>query len=683
LVDRRARGGEETWYVHASGRIVGNERGAVSTQTEVDIGTDFVGYRIEEWIGRGGMGVVYRAYDLRLKRTVALKLVTPELASDDRFRQRFARESELAMSLEHPNVVPIHDAGDVDGRLYLAMRLVDGTDLRALLRAEGALEAARAIAICRQVAHALDAAHSKGLVHRDVKPSNVLLDENDHVYLADFGLTRRLDEQGVGTGEGRSVGTPAYLAPEQIEGGGLIDGRADVYSLGCLLFECLTGQEPFPRDSRLAVAWAHLEAEPPSASALDSELPSEIDDVIRKAMEKDPDDRYSTCSTLIAAAENALGLPQTRRHGRRALSIASAIVLIAVAATLLATVLTRADSSSSRSPLFAHPNTLVRIDPRANEVRAVVGVGASPQAVAAYGQSVWVYSHADGSVSEIDARTDTVLHTTVLSATPDHLSWRDGPVLAADAAGAWIVGVEARGEYRLTRILARHARTAADGAGKIEYALHHEPVAVVVGASAVWVLSRAPRDVVLRIDPLTGKTTTTTVLPTSFSSTGLGVGAGAVWVVASNRASATLFRIDARSGKLSGTRHLPPGATPPRVAVGTRRRRWVWIAVPRWGGTMYLVNPRTLEVDFRFDALSPDESRVASAFGSDWSLDSPAGAVVRFTRWGEPDGGMPVAEIPVTRVGPKYYGSSRPTSIAAGAGGIWVTVAEGFPTTQP
>ena len=149
------------------------------------------------------------------------------------------------MSLEHPNVVPIHDAGDIDGRLYLAMRYVEGTDLRALLRAEGALEPARALAICGQVANALDAAHAKGLVHRDVKPSNVLLDENEHVYLADFGLTRRLDEQGDPAGEGRSVGTPAYLAPEQIEGG-RIDGRTDVYSLGCLLYQCLTGVPPSP-----------------------------------------------------------------------------------------------------------------------------------------------------------------------------------------------------------------------------------------------------------------------------------------------------------------------------------------------------------------------------------------------------------------------------------------------------
>ena len=234
--------------------------------TELPTGTrtDFVGYRVEEAIGRGGMGVVYRAYDLRLKRPVALKLIVPELAPDQRFRERFAHETELAMSLEHPNVVPIYDAGDVDGRVYLAMRLVAGTDLAKLLRTQGALEPTRALAICRQVAGALDAAHAKGLVHRDVKPSNVLLDENEHVYLADFGLTRTLDEQGAQGTDSRSVGTPAYLAPEQIEGGS-VDRRADVYALGCVLFECLTGSSPFARGSRLETAWAHLEEEPPSA----------------------------------------------------------------------------------------------------------------------------------------------------------------------------------------------------------------------------------------------------------------------------------------------------------------------------------------------------------------------------------------------------------------------------------
>src|SRR5262245_29872866 len=191
---------------------------AMDVYPPVDIGTDFLGYRIEDVIGRGGMGVVYRAYDLRLKRPVALKLVAPSLATDERFRERFARESELVMSLEHPNVVPIYDAGDVDSRLYLAMRLVDGTDLGSLLRSEGALDPARAVTICSQIASALDAAHARGLVHRDVKPSNVLLDGSEHVYLADFGLTRRLDDLTSDPGSERSIGTPAYLAPEQLEG---------------------------------------------------------------------------------------------------------------------------------------------------------------------------------------------------------------------------------------------------------------------------------------------------------------------------------------------------------------------------------------------------------------------------------------------------------------------------------
>src|SRR5215471_260666 len=273
----------------------------------VEIGSDFLGYRIEELIGRGGMGVVYRAYDLRLKRTVALKLVAPSLAQDERFRERFGRESELVMSLEHPNVVPIYDAGEVDGRVYLAMRFVDGDDLGSLLRTEGALEPARAMAICTQIAAALDAAHARGLVHRDVKPSNVLLDSGEHVYLADFGLTRRLDDRIGDVGEDRSIGTPAYLAPEQLDGVA-VDGRADVYSLGCVLYECLTGERVFPRGSRLAEAWAHLEEEPPRASKGRVGLPQAVDAVIGRALAKEPGQRFATCGALVAAAQRALGL---------------------------------------------------------------------------------------------------------------------------------------------------------------------------------------------------------------------------------------------------------------------------------------------------------------------------------------------------------------------------------------
>ena len=411
----------------------------MSTQTEIRIGSEFVGYRIDELIGRGGMGVVYGAYDLRLKRTVALKLIAPELALDERFHARFARETELAMSLEHPNVVPIYDAGDVDGRFYLAMRLVEGADLGALLRAEGgALQPARALAICGQIANALDAAHAKGLVHRDVKPSNVLLDASEHVYLADFGLTRRLDEQSGPAGEGRSVGTPAYLAPEQIEGGS-VDGRADIYSLGCLLYECLTGETPFARGSRLAVAWAHLEEEPPSARARRPELPEAIDAVIRKAMAKEPQDRYTTCAALISEAEEALGLRRPPVLRRRQLGIIAAVATLLILAAALGAAVVIRNIGGARVFAPAAADTLVRIDPATYKVTAVVDVGPRPSAIAVGGHSVWVYNDAGPSVSEIDAATAAVRHTTRVDAAPSHPDVFTGPALAADTAGAWLV----------------------------------------------------------------------------------------------------------------------------------------------------------------------------------------------------------------------------------------------------
>jgi len=266
------------------------------------IGEELLGYRLAELVARGGMGVVYRAYDSRLKRSVALKLVAPELFEDEHFRQRFLAETELAASLEHPNVVPIYDAGEVDGQLYLAMRYVEGCDLKALLGQEHLLEPDRAIAICDQIAAALDAAHVRGLVHRDVKPSNVLLDAHEHVYLADFGLSRRLDEPGLPVGPGLSLGTPAYAAPEQIQGREDVDGRADVYSLGCVLYECLSGQVPFRRNSELATLFAHLEEEPPVLPGLEN--------VISTALAKDPAERYAMCAKLVDAARAALGLDE-------------------------------------------------------------------------------------------------------------------------------------------------------------------------------------------------------------------------------------------------------------------------------------------------------------------------------------------------------------------------------------
>ena len=273
------------------------------------VGTELAGYRIESMLGLGGMSVVYLAEDRRLKRRVALKLLTSRLAQDDSFRDRFLRESELAASIDHPNIIPVYEAGTAEGILFIAMRYVAGGDLRERLR-RGPMDPASAIGIVAQMAIALDAAHARGLVHRDVKPSNVLLDigarpdGSDHVYLADFGLTKRLtDETGSGT-DGRLMGTIDYIAPEQIAGGE-IDGRADVYSLGCVLYECVVGQPPFRhfrRDSDLAVLLAHLNAKPAGASTKQTSLPVALDAAIARALAKEPSERYADCQEFARAA---------------------------------------------------------------------------------------------------------------------------------------------------------------------------------------------------------------------------------------------------------------------------------------------------------------------------------------------------------------------------------------------
>jgi DNA-binding beta-propeller fold protein YncE len=626
----------------------------VSTQPQVEIGSEFLGYRIEEVIGQGGMGVVYRAYDLRLNRAVALKLVAPELALDDRFRDRFARESEVAMSLEHPNVVPIYDAGDIDGRLYLAMRHVEGTDLRALLRVEGPLEPARALAICGQVAAALDAAHARGLVHRDVKPSNVLLDQEEHVYLADFGLSRRLAQQDALAGEGRSVGTPAYLAPEQIEGK-LLDGRADLYSLGCLLHECLTGEAPFSRGSRLAIAWAHLEEEPPRASERNRNLPSAIDGVLRQAMAKSPEERYPTCTALIGEAEEALGIRDPRMLRRRRLAVVSAAAtLVVLAAALAVALITRSDAG--RAIPAVRENTVVRIDPTTNAVSDVIDVGSQPSAVAVAGRSVWVYNQYDHTVTEIDARTTEVRQTAAVSAAPVDLGLLTGPVLDADAGGAWLIGVDEAGRSLLTRVLT--------GGGVREYFLDQEPRAVAVGRGSVWVVVRGTRiDHVLRINAATGKITARTGFPVSSRVDSLDVGLGGVWAVSSS--SAVLYRIDPRSAAKTGHVDLGQRAGRPNARFG-----FIWVGVSDHRGGTLLVDPRTLVVAAPLSCCPLGEGyETATGYGSIWYFDHSTGTLVRW------DGQTKQIASSIPVAAPPVWGGPCLTSVAAGADGVWVTVA--------
>lgn len=272
--------------------------------TDLRAGTELGAYRLERVIGRGGMGVVYLAEHRHLRRRVALKLLDPELADDAEFRERFLRESRVAASLDHPSVVTVHDAGEADGHLYIAMQYLDGTDLAQMLREQGALEPARALAILGQVADALDTAHAAGVVHRDVKPGNVLIDER-RAYLTDFGLTRRISSDSALTRRGDFVGTVDYMSPEQIQGAAL-DGRADVYSLGCVLYHALAGSVPYPRASEVSVIYAHMQEPPPSVVSASGALPSALDAVVARALAKRRDHRYGTCGELIAAAEAAL-----------------------------------------------------------------------------------------------------------------------------------------------------------------------------------------------------------------------------------------------------------------------------------------------------------------------------------------------------------------------------------------
>ena len=295
------------------------------------IGTQLGGYRIVEPLGEGATSVVYRAEHVRLGRQAALKLLTPALGEAD-FRDRFLRESQLAASLDHPSIVPIYDAGEEGEVLYIAMACVDGVDLKTLLASEGRLPLRRALRILGQVGSALDAAHARGLVHRDVKPANVLVGDDDRAFLSDFGVAKQLGTNGT-TRTGSFVGTTEYSAPEQIEGRA-VDGRADIYALACVLHECLAGTPPFHRPSELAVLNAHLHAPPPKLTKAAPELPAALEPVVAKALSKSPLDRYATCGEFVAALRAAAAEP--RIHRRRLAVSLSILLLCALAGAAIA-----------------------------------------------------------------------------------------------------------------------------------------------------------------------------------------------------------------------------------------------------------------------------------------------------------------------------------------------------------
>jgi streptogramin lyase len=590
-------------------------------------GAQLAGYRLEEPVGRGGMGVVYRAHDVALERSVALKLLAPALAGDPAFRERFLVESRLAASLDHPNVVPIHDAGEADGQLYLAMRFVEGTDLKRLLHEEGSLPPARAIAICAKVASALDAAHARGLVHRDVKPSNVLIDEAEHAYLADFGLTKRLSEQAPGFDAGLSLGTPSYVAPEQIEGED-VDGRADQYSLACLLHECLTGKPPFERTSEVAVLFAHLEETPSPPEGLEGVLP--------KAMAKDPADRYDSCAAFVADARRTLGLEPKRVRWPLAIAGIGAAL---IGAALLAFFLSR--GSDPAAPLQA--GRLLRIDPASNSVASTATVGKGASAVATDGRRVWVASYDDGTLWQGDIRSGGMTKVAAFGrpyavtmhsgsayvaalgpgqfggniSTFDAVTGgRRGGVdlfacaLASGAGSLWAAGcpnaqeldTESSGDIRVkeTVVIPYHDPLVASNFREVLSG-------IAIGAGAIWVTGDPADRRLWRIDPATHRITATVEL--GFPPGGVAVGGGAVWIPDMLRDR--LARIDPRTNRIVAT--IPVGRGARGVTFG-EGSVWVANAIDH---TVARVDPQTNDLVATIP-LAASPQAVASGGGSLW-----------------------------------------------------------------
>jgi tRNA A-37 threonylcarbamoyl transferase component Bud32 len=570
----------------------------MAVATDRRVGTAFGGYRIEAVIGRGGMSVVYRAEHLQLKRKVALKVLSPDLAEDDRFRSRFLRESELAASLDHPNVVPIYDRGEVDGLLYIAMRYVDGTDLKTWLRREGVLTGDRALAIVAQVARALDAAHERGLIHRDVKPSNVLVTGrpgHEHCYLADFGLSTSMSDRSAVVSPQQIVGTIDYIAPEQIRDED-VDARADVYSLTCLFYECLTGAVPFRRASDVAVIYAHLEESTRRASQLRPALPSALDPVIDRGLAKLPAERWQTSGAMVDAARSALASGGRRRSflaRRRRLLVPVVAVLAAAAAIAMAF------GGGSGTPI-ARAETLVRLDADGAPAGGIELDG-RPTAVTVCAGSVWVTT-ADGAVAEIDPRTlavhrvsvrgmpsdvaDVGTLAAVVSGPPEHVTMIDaaygqvsGTIALPDGGRSatavaygrdiWVANPSRRALNRLDP-----PYTAVSGTVRTPGV----PRLLAAGEDAIWA---AGSRVLWKIDPASGKIRARILLPVA--PVAIAAGNGGVWVVGGR--APTLLRLDPATGRI--TKRIRVGRSPVAVAVGPRS---VW-TVNRADGTVSRIDP--------------------------------------------------------------------------------------------
>ena len=566
-------------------------------------GDVFAGHRIEAVAGRGGMGVVYRAIQVDLDRPVALKVIAPHLAQDEAFRKRFVAESRVAAAIDHPHVLPIYYAGESDGTLYIAMRFVEGSDLRHVIRAEGSIEPGRAARIVDQVGGALDAAHARGLIHRDIKPANVLLGAGDHAYLTDFGLTKRMGSTTGLSRSGQWVGTLGYVAPEQIRGE-RIDARSDVYALGCVLFHALTGQAPYLRETEEATLWSHLHDPPPPASMLTPGVPEAFDDVIERALAKDPDDRFPSAGDLGRAALAAAGAPvvaedermvargraapddadetrvspaRTRVRGdedRSRLPLLGALAVIVIALIVGVVILSNDSGGAAQSPVKT-PTTPDRAGVPTTKTYPVPG---RPNAVAIGGGRAWVASFDSPRLRVFDVKTGKRLK-------PDVNVGVGTTSLATGFGSLWILNQVDGSLRRLSLGPGRGLSKPVD----VTFGLPLHAMVVTTGEGGVWTSLRSIRPgVVDRIERVRPNDVPLHVVKTIQIPDGaqsVAVGFGAAWVV--NTRTDTVTRIDLATAAQTT---VPVGRNPRAITVGGG---WVWVA-NRGSSTVTAIRPSSL-----------------------------------------------------------------------------------------
>jgi YVTN family beta-propeller protein len=606
------------------------------------LGTRLGSYRVDELIGRGGMGEVYRAFDLRLERPVALKLLTAALSEDERFRERMLRESRLAAGLDHPNVVPVYEAGEEEGRLFIAMRYVDGVDLKALLRRQGHLAPERTVKIASPLADALDAAHARGLVHRDVKPSNVLIDDpggREHTYLADFGLTQSAAHRG--PADGGLMGTIDYVAPEQVRGE-QVDGRADQYALACLVFECLTGTLPFQHKSDLETVFAHLEEPPPSACSRRDGLSTALDDVLAKGMSKEPADRYGSCAELVQAASAALGL-RARRRSRRPL-VAALAVAVLLAAALAASLLTGDDSAPP-----VEPGAVARIDPENGRISERHELNGIPSGIAAGPGTVWISSYQDGKLWRMRPGGGVVTPVNSVGH-PRDLAYHRGRIyIAADGAEPFTGSVLAHDAVTGNREGGFELLACSITAGLLEGVWSS-------GCPNIERLERGPRG--LRVADRLSLPFPETVTAGNVRQCqcDMATGAGAVWVLG-DAADPRMWKIDAKRATIAGELTIP-------FAIGrgvAAADGSVWVAGPL-DDVVARVDARSLKVMDRIDV-----GRVPVAIAA-------GGGEVWVGNW--LDRSITRIDATTRTVTDTIELDGRPVELALASSGLWVAVDE-------